>query len=149
SPSREAYASVPSAPYASIPPNPTRPKKPLWPYPAGAGGLFVVLGAAGGGFALYRARQLPVSLPVEPKYLPAQTKEVGTRLIEAPREPNEQVKKLYLASELGASFCGRGLGDPAHRAERLGSSSPQAAKELFFDKKALDETQQVLECGAV
>ena len=48
-------------------------------------------------------------------------------VIDATREPNDRVKKIYLASELSSAFCS-GRGDPASRLETIGSWGSKSAK---------------------
>jgi hypothetical protein len=136
--------------YPSIPPGP--PAKGKSPLPLIIGGvlaLVLIVGAGAGAFMFMKGRGKSPGLPVDPSLLPSSTKEVGTQLIEATREPNETVRRTYLASELGGSLCRQGFGNPAHTIEGIGKSSARSAKELFFDKKRLEDMQQVLECGAL
>ena len=85
------------------------------------------------------------SLPIEATKLPSQTRELETRLIPAAREPNERIKKIYLASELASAFCS-GHHDPASRLESIGLWGSKSAKE-FFDPANLDNVRATLECG--
>lgn len=145
--SRNPYGSVPPS-HVSIPPGPPPQKKSMLPIFLGIGGAALVVLAAGGGLAIWKLKSRP-SLPVDAKMLPSQTKEVGTRLIEATRETNPQVKRVYLVSELGSQLCRPNAGgDPAHRLESIGLFGSRSAKDFFFDKKKIEETQQLLECGS-
>lgn len=145
-----AHGSVP--PYA-IPtpgPNPGRPQRSALPFIVGGAGAFLVLlAAAGGGVALWTMRSKSVALPVDAKMLPSQTSGISTQLIEATREPDERVKRAYVAAELGAEVCRPGLQNPARRIEGLGGGSTRAAKDLFFQKRSIDEMRALLECGSV
>lgn len=145
-PPASRYGSVPPS-HVSIPPAPPAKKKANVALLAGIGGGALVLLAAVGGLAAWKLHTPKPGLPVDAKLLPSQTKEVGTRLIESTREANPQVKKAYLASELGAMFCKPGAGDPARRIESIGVFGSRSAKELFFDKKKLDEVGELLDCG--
>jgi hypothetical protein len=142
-----------SVPPYSIPspgPNPGRPQRSPLPFIIGGAGAFLVLlAAAGGGAALWKMRSKSVALPVDAKMLPSQTSGVSTQLIEATREPDERVKRAYIAAELGAEVCRPGLQNPARRIEGLGGGSTRAAKDLFFQKKSIDEMRALLECGSV
>lgn len=133
----------------SIPPNPHRPKRSVLPIVLAAVGGVVVLGAIGGGVAAYALRSKSVALPVEARMLPPQTSEVATQLIEATREPDEEVRRAYLAAELGAELCRPGAENPARRLEAIGAGSPRAAKELFFDDKKLEKMGELLSCGSL
>ncbi len=139
------YGSIPPA-HVSIPPAPPPQKKSQLPLILGAAGAAAVLLIAGGAIAVWKVRSR-TGLPVDAKMLPAPTKEVGTRLVEATRETNPQVKRVYLASELGSSLCKQGA-DPARRLESIGALGPHVAKDFFFDKKKIEETQQLLDCGS-
>jgi hypothetical protein len=86
------------------------------------------------------------SLPMEATKLPSQTREIDTRLIPAAREPNDRIKKMYLASELGVAFCS-GQRDPSSKLESLGTWGSKSAKE-FFDPANLDSVRGELECGS-
>lgn len=90
-----------------------------------------------------------VVLPVDAKLLPGQTTEISTQLIESTREPDERVRNAYVAAELGAEMCRPGAPNYASFLERLGSRTSKDAREFFFDKKALEQAQQVLACGAL
>ena len=143
------YGGPPGGPPGGyIPPNQAKAKKSALPLILGLVGGLLVIAIAGGVGGYFLLKKKAVGLPVDAKVLPAQTKEVSTRLIEATREPNDQVKRMYLASELGSQMCHPGA-DPARRLEGIGSSSPKNAKELFFQKKNIDQLQQLLECGGV
>lgn len=133
----------------SIPPNPHRPQRSPLPFILGGAGAFLFLVAAGGGVALWTLRSKSVALPVDAKMLPAQTSGVSTQLIEATREPDEHVKRAYVAAELGAEVCRPGQQNPARRIEGIGGGSTRAAKDLFFKKSSIDEMRALLECGAV
>jgi hypothetical protein len=115
----------------------------------GAGVLLVLVAAAGGGAAYWLTRSKSVALPVDAKMLPSQTSGISTQLIEATREPDERVKRAYVAAELGAEICRPGLSNPARRIEGIGGGSTRAAKDLFFQKKSIDEMRALLECGSV
>jgi len=146
----QQLGSIPPTSGPSIPPNPHRPQRSSLPLIlGGAAAAFFVLAAAGGGVAFWKLRSKSVALPVDARMLPAQTSEVGTQLIEATRETDERVRGAYLAAELGSELCRPGTSDPARRIEGIGSGSPRAAKELFFNKRALEEVRSVLECGSV
>lgn len=133
--------SIPPGP----PPSPRRAPSPALVAAVVAG--IVGLSAVAGGVAYTVAAKKQVALPVDAKLLPAQTTEIGTRLIEATRESDEAVKSAYLAAELGAELCRPGTYDPARRLEAIGAGTPRAAKELFFDKEKLADVAQLLECG--
>jgi hypothetical protein len=144
------YGPPPGGPQFPIPPGPpTKKKSPIGLIIGLVVGLVLVVGIGVGAFLFLKGRGKSPGLPVDAKYMPTSTKEVGTRLIESTREPNEQIKAVYLASELGSQLCRPGFGDPARRIEGIGGSSSQRAKELFFNKKRIDDVQQLLECGAV
>ncbi|MDB4937997.1 MAG: hypothetical protein JWP87_4969 [Labilithrix sp.] len=153
-PGYSAYGSVP--PY-SMPANPpvahagpsaaSRSALPL--VLGGAGAFLVLLAAVGGGAAFWLTRSKSVALPVDAKMLPSQTTGISTQLIEATRETDDRVKRTYVAAELGAEVCRPGTANPARRIEGIGGGSTRAAKELFFQKKSLDEMRALLECGSV
>jgi hypothetical protein len=115
----------------------------------GGGALLVLLAAIGGGTAFWLTRSKSVALPVDAKMLPSQTSGISTQLIEATREPDARVKRAYVAAELGAEVCRPGLQNPARRIEGIGGGSTRAAKDLFFQKKSIDEMRALLECGSV
>lgn len=143
------YGSIPPISHASIPPNPHQPApRSSLPYILGGAGALVVLLAFGGGVAAYKLRSKSVALPVDAKMLPAQTSEVSTQLIDATREKDERIKRAYLAAELGSEMCLPGSGDPARRIEGLGGGTTRSAKELFFQKKQLDDIRAVMDCGS-
>lgn len=146
-PPASRYGSIPPS-QVSIPPAPAPKKKPNLALLGGIGGGAFVLLVAIGGLAAWKLHHRGPGLPVDAKLLPPQTKEVGTRLIEATREPNEEVRNMYLASELGSMFCKPGAGDPARRVESIALFGSRSAKELFFDKKKLDEVGELLDCGS-
>ncbi|MDB5213566.1 MAG: hypothetical protein JWO86_1493 [Myxococcaceae bacterium] len=134
----------------SIPPNPYRPQRSPLPFILGGAGAFLFLLAAGGGAAAFFAtRSKSVALPVDAKMLPSQTSGVSTQLIEATRETDKNVRRAYVAAELGAEVCRPGQQNPARRIEGIGGGSTRAAKDLFFKKGAIDEIRALLECGAV
>ncbi len=144
------YPSIPPTSGPSIPPNSHRPnaQKSQLPYILGGVGGFLLLAVVLGGVAFMKLRSKSVALPVDAKMLPAQTTEVGTQLIEATRETDERVRRAYLAAELGSELCRPGASDPARRIEAIGTSTPRAAKELFLQKRSLDDMRQLLQCGA-
>ncbi|MBS2017567.1 MAG: hypothetical protein JST00_32095 [Deltaproteobacteria bacterium] len=144
------YGSIPPISHPSIPPNPHRPsgKTSILPFAIGGGVALLALIAFGGGVAAYKLRSKSVALPVDVKMLPAQTSEVSTQLIDATREKDERIKRAYLAAELGSEMCLPGSGDPARRIEGLGGGTTRAAKELFFQKKSLDDIRAVMDCGS-
>lgn len=133
----------------SIPPNPHRPQRSPLPFILGGAGAFVFLLAAGGAIAFVTLRSKSVALPVDAKMLPSQTSGVSTQLIEATRETDKNVKRAYVAAELGAEVCRPGQVNPARRIEGIGGGSTRAAKDLFFKKTAIDEMRSLLECGAI
>lgn len=143
------YAPRPSLPSASIPPNTSVPKKNTAALVIGIVAGVVILGAAGGGVAIWKLRTKRSSLPVAANVLPSQTHEVSTRLIESTREPNERVRRVYVAAEMGAGFCRGGGADPARRLESLPQLGPKAAKEFFFDPKKIAEAKETMECGSL
>jgi hypothetical protein len=112
----------------------------------GVGGLVLVGILAGVGIYAY-GHMKKGSLPLEAKQLPTTTKEIDTTIIDATREPDARIKKVYLASELSSAFCS-GRGDPASRLENIGASysGPKGAKE-FFDPAHLDQIRAQLDCG--
>lgn len=146
-----AYPSYAPVSGAVIPSNPNRPQRSNLGLVLGiAGGALFLLAAAGGiGVWAYAKRAKQVALPVDATLLPTQTNEVATQLIEATRETDEEVRRAYLAAELGSEMCRPGTSDPARRIEELGSRTPRDAKEIFLDPKKREEIAQVLECGAV
>jgi hypothetical protein len=91
----------------------------------GVGGLVLLGLVAGGGFWAYSHFKRG-SLPLEANKLPSQTREIETRVIPAAKEPNERIKKMYLASELGIAFCS-GYGDPASKLESIGNWGSSSA----------------------
>lgn len=110
----------------------------------GLGGV-VLLGAIAG-VGIYVAKHMGKgSLPLEANKLPSQTKEIDSMVIDATRESNDRIKKVYLASELSSAFCS-GRGDPANRLETIGLWGSKSAKE-FFDPAHLDQVRGQLECG--
>jgi hypothetical protein len=119
------------------------------PLVLGIVGGVLVLAMAGGGAVYYLKKSKSVALPVDPKMLPSQTSEVATQLIEATREPDERVRRAYVAAELGSDLCDPGAENPARKLEELGSRTSRSAKELFFDKKRLEQTGKLLECGSL
>jgi hypothetical protein len=143
------YGPPPGYGAVAIPPAPGGKKKSSLGLILGIVGGVVVLAGIGGVIAVLKLRSHGPGLPVDAKLLPVQTKQVGTRLIAATREPNEQVKKMYLASELGSTFCRPGEGDPADRIESIAIFGSKRAKDLFFDKKKLDSMGELIDCGAV
>ncbi len=148
---QQRYGSIPPIAHPSLPPPaPVPPKsRSALPLILGGAGAFVVLVAAiGGGIAAYKLRTKSVALPVEAKMLPPSTSEVSTRILEATREKDPKIKSAYLAAELGAEMCLPGVGDPSRRIEGIGSGSPRSAKELFFQKKSLDDIRTIMECGS-
>lgn len=144
------FPSYPPTASPSIPPSPKKPPRSPLPLVLGLGGgavaLLVVVGV---GVGFYMSRSKSVALPVDAKLLPGQTTEVATQLIEATREPDERVKRAYLAAELGAELCRTGASDPARRLESIGLYGSRAAKSFFFDKKQLEDTASLLDCGAL
>jgi hypothetical protein len=106
--------------------------------------ILLGLGGAGGVYAYMHLKR--GSLPVEANKLPSQTREIDTRVIPAAREPNERIKKMYLASELGVAFCS-GSRDPSSKLESLATWGSKSAKE-FFDPANLNNVRGVLECGS-
>lgn len=133
----------------SVPPNMNRPKKSALPLILAAVGGVVVLGAIGVGVVVFMGRSKAVALPVDAKMLPPQTIEIGTQLIEASRETDEDIRRAYLAAELGHELCVPGQDDPADVLESMGARSPREAKAFFFDKKKLEDTGKLLECGSL
>jgi len=124
-------------------------KKSLAPLVIGLSVGVVFIGAAiVGGVVMSRPKKRVV-LPVEAKLMPGGTTEIATQLIEATRETEEKVKNAYLASELGSEMCKPGARHYASFFERLGTSSPQTAREFFFDKKAIADAQEILACGGL
>jgi len=111
----------------------------------GVGALIVVGGVVGGGIWVY-SHMHKGSLPLEANKLPSQTREIDTRVIDAAREPNDRIKKIYLASELSSAFCS-GRGDPASRLESISIWGSKSAKE-FFDPAHLDQLRGEMECGS-
>ncbi len=113
----------------------------------GVGGLVLVGILAGVGIYAY-GHMKKGSLPLEANKLPTTTKEIDTTIIEATREPDARIKKVYLASELSSAFCS-GRGDPAGRLENIGASwsGSKGAKE-FFDPAHLDQVRAQLDCGS-
>jgi len=111
----------------------------------GVGGLVLVgvIGAVGY-WAYSHAKK--GSLPLEANKLPTTTKEIDTTIIDATREPDARIKKVYLASELSSAFCS-GRGDPAGRLENIGTWGSKSAKE-FFDPAHLDQIRAQLDCGS-
>lgn len=134
-----------------VPPNTSQPQKSQIGLMLGIGaGAFVLVATiVGGGAYAYSKRSRPVALPVDATLLPTQTNEVATQLIEATRETDEQVRRAYLAAELGSELCQPGSGDPARRIEELGSRTPREAKDIFLDSKKREEIAKLLECGSV
>jgi len=132
--------------YGSMPP-PAPKKKSSLPLILGGVGLLVVL-IGGGVFAVSKmsGRGGHKGLPVDAKRLPSQTQEMAEELLEATRHDDPRIKKAYVASQLGSSFCRPDVGDPAIRLEILGLFGSQAAKS-FFQPKSLDGTQALLDCG--
>ncbi len=109
------------------------------------GGVFLLGAVAGGGYWAY-SHFKKGSLPLEANKLPSQTREIDTMVIDATRESNDRVKKIYLASELSSAFCS-GRGDPASRLESIGNWGSKSAKE-FFDPAHLDQIRGEMECGS-
>ncbi|MDB4947071.1 MAG: hypothetical protein JWP97_6605 [Labilithrix sp.] len=141
-----AYGGSPSF----IPPGPQPPKKSKALFFVLGGALLVLLIGLVAGLAVFLAgRSKSVALPVDVKLLPTNTSEISTQVIESTRETDEKVKRAYVASELGSELCKPGVGNPARRIEGLGSGSTKAAKELFFQKKNIDDIRSLLECGSV
>ncbi len=112
----------------------------------GVGGL-VLLGLVGGIGAYAYMHLKRGSLPIEANKMPPTTREIETRLIPAAKEPNDRIKKMYLASELGVMFCS-GHGDPSAKLESIATWGSKSAKE-FFDPTNLDNVRGELECGSV
>ena len=115
----------------------------------GIGGGVLLIALAIGGVIAMKGSSKRVVLPVDAKLLPGQTTEIATQLIEATREPEDRVRNAYVAAELGAEMCRPGVPNYASFLERLGSRQSKDAREFFFDKKVLDQAQQVLSCGAL
>jgi hypothetical protein len=100
----------------------------------GLGGV-VLLGAIAG-IGVYVAKHMGMgSLPLEANKLPSQTKEIDSMIIDATRESNDRIKKIYLASEMSSAFCS-GRGDPANHLETLGLWGSKSAKEFFVSSIA-------------
>ncbi len=111
-------------------------------------GLLLIAGGIVGGVSMM-GKKKRVVLPVDAKLMPGGTTEIATQLIESTREPDERIKNAYLAAELGSEMCRPGGRNYASFFERLGSLTPQSAREFFFDKKAITDAQDVLACGAL
>ncbi len=109
-------------------------------------GAVILLGAVGAGGAYFYMKMKRGSLPLEANKLPSQTREIHTRIIDATRETDDRVKKMYLASELGVAFCS-GHSDPASHLESIATWGSKSAKE-FFDPAHLDQVRGELECGS-
>jgi len=107
----------------------------------------VVLGVVG--FFVLRGRGKAVALPVDVNILPTNTSEISTQVLESTREPDEKVKRVYVAAELGAELCKVGSSNPARRIESVGGGSTKSAKELFFQKKNIDDMRAIMDCGSV
>jgi hypothetical protein len=143
---------MPPQPAYGRPPYPSQPHAPQGPKSKaplflGLGlGAVIVLGIVGAiGFYAY-GKYKRGSLPIEASKLPAQTRELDTMLIDATREDNSRVKKIYLASELADGFCS-GHMDPATHLEMIGAWGSKEAKD-FFDPKHLDSVRGAMECGS-
>lgn len=132
-----------------IPPAPPTKKKPPVLLFVGIGVGVLFLGGIGAGVAVWKMRQKPVALPVEARMLPPTTLEIGTQLIEATREKDERVREAYLAAELGSEMCRMGARNPAEQLEALPNATPREAKELFFDKRKIEDIRSLLECGDI
>jgi len=109
-------------------------------------GALVLLGLVGGVGVYAYTHIKRGSLPIEANKMPSQTREINTRLIPAAREPNDRIKKIYLASELSWMFCS-GHGDPSSKLESIATYGSKSAKE-FFDPANLDSVRGELECGS-
>jgi hypothetical protein len=141
------YGPPPHSP--SIPQAPPPRQKSSLPLILGIAGAAIVVIGGGAVAAILVLKGKSNALPVEARLLPSSTMEIGKQLIEASREPDERVKQAYLSAELGAEMCRAGGRDPARRLEELPTGTSRAAKEFFFDKKQIDDTQSLLECGAL
>ena len=141
------YGAPPSQ-YGAPPGGPPK-KSPLIFILGGAGAFVLVLLIAVGAFFLLRGRSKAVALPVDVKLLPSNTTEISTQVIESTREPDEKVKRAYVAAELGAELCKVGSSNPARRIEGIGSGSTKSAKELFFQKKNIEDVRAIMDCGSV
>lgn len=111
----------------------------------GVGGIVLIGIIAGVGIYAW-GHMKKGSLPLEANKLPTTTKEIDTTIIDATREPDARIKKIYLASELSSAFCS-GRGDPAGRLENIGTWGSKSAKE-FFDPAHLDQVRAQLDCGS-
>lgn len=130
------------------PPAPTK-KKSAVPLIVGISVGVLLIAAAIVGGVMLTGKKKRVVLPVDAKLMPGGTSEIATQLIESTRETDEKIKNAYLAAELGSEMCKPGARNYASFLERLGTSSPQTAREFFFDKKAIAEAQEVLSCGGL
>jgi len=132
------------------PPGPPPNKKSMLPFIIGGGVLVVFLIGGGlGAFFLLRGRGKAVALPVDAKLLPTNTSQISTQVLESTRELDPKVKRAYTAAELGTDLCKPGASNPARRIEGIGSGTTKSAKELFFQKKNLEEIRSILDCGSV
>ncbi|CAN5922087.1 hypothetical protein BH11MYX4_BH11MYX4_16630 [soil metagenome] len=140
---------APPSPYGA-PPGPPQNKKSMLPFIIGGAVLVVfIIGGGIGAFFLLRGRGKAVALPVDAKLLPINTSEISTQVIESTRETDAKVKRAYVAAELGTELCKPGSSNPARRLESIGSGSTKAAKELFFQKKNIEDMRAILDCGSV
>lgn len=131
--------------YGAMPP-PVVKKKPwaLLGVLGGVGLLMVAGGIIGVAAWSYSGKG---KLPVSPDRLPSQTTSAGTQYLSATREKSAHVKSIYLASELGASFCEGKAISPADNLDSAVLFGSKAATE-FFDPSNIDAVRVTLQCGS-
>jgi hypothetical protein len=147
---------APPSPYGAppsqygAPPGPPAKKSPMMFILIGVGVLLLLI-VGGGilGFVVFKGRGKAVALPVDAKLLPTNTTDISTSVIESTRELDPKVKRAYVAAELGTELCKVGSANPARRIEGIGSGSTKSAKELFFQKKNIEDMRGIMDCGSV